>query len=150
MCEWKELVLCSPSICFRPIKPSCRQNRRIIKGFWSGKGRTPSNCLRDCTSRDRRHITSRKDSKPLALVCVVMPGMFCQDTPFICFAAWTNCQECRGILWYSRHVRYILHTRTSACFAPFPHAQRLNSWLVSEKKYYFCLPAHPEDFGAEP
>ena len=103
-CEWKELVLCSPSICFRPVKPSWRQDRRIIKVVWSGKGRTPSNCLRDCTSRDRCHITSRKDSKPLALVCVVMPGMFCQDTPFIYFAAWTNCQECRGILWYSRHV----------------------------------------------
>ena len=77
---------------------------RADQVVWSGKGRTPSNCLRDCTSRDRRHITSRKDSKPLALVCVLMPGMFCQDTPFIYFAAWTNCQECRGNLWYSRHV----------------------------------------------
>ena len=108
VCEWKELVLCSPSSCLRQVKPSCRQDRRIIKVFWSGKGRTPSNCLRDCTSRDRRHVTSRKDSKTLALVCVVVPRWFCQDTPFKYFAAWTSCQECRGILWYSRHVSFFL------------------------------------------
>ena len=30
-CKWKELVLCSPSIYFRQVKPSCRQDRRIIK-----------------------------------------------------------------------------------------------------------------------
>ena len=52
---WEELpvVLCSPSIFFRQAKPSYQQDRRIIKFVWSGKGRTPSNCLRDCASRDK-------------------------------------------------------------------------------------------------
>ena len=94
--EWKELVLCSPSICFRPVKPSCRKDRQNFKLVWSGKGRKPSNCLRDCASRDRCHLTaqenvlSQRDSESIVLVCVVMPLWFCQDTPFIYFAAWTN------------------------------------------------------------
>ena len=60
-------------------------------------------------------------------------------------SAWSNCQECRGIMRYSRKS-----TTTSACFAPFPHAQWLNCWLLSEKGFYLCLPKHPEDLGAEP
>ena len=117
VCEREELpvVLCSPSIFFRRVKPSCRQDRRIIKFVWSGKGRTPQTACEIAHQETgslttKENVRSQRDSESLTLVHWYVP--LCPiDFVKTRFAAWTNCQDCRGILGMS--------TRTSACFAPF-------------------------------
>ena len=141
VCEWKELVLCSPSICFRPVKPLkpfCRQDRRIINFclIWKRQN-TFKLPARLHIKRQAATSLVRRIVSPLPWYVSLCPVDFVKTRH-----SNTLLQECRGILGMS--------TRTSACFAPFPHALRLNCWLLSEKEFYLCLPAHPEDLGAEP
>ena len=64
----------------------------------------------------------------------------CSNLPLVC--EWKELSS-------SLLAKCLIQLTTSAGFAPFPHVQWLNCWLLSEKGFFLCLPKHPEELGSE-